>query len=236
MVRRVLITGGSRGIGAAAVRRFYEQGWQVTFCYLHSQQAAKQLEQELPGVVAVKADVTDPQQVAALFDSFTGLDALVCNAGIALPQMLLTDTSLADYQRVMNGNMQSTFLCCQKAAEIMVRQHSGAIVTVSSVWGQVGGSCETAYSASKGAVISFSKALAKELGPSGVRVNCICPGVIDTDMNAHLSCEDQQQLADETPLMRLGKADEVAAAMTFLCGDEASFITGQVLGVNGGME
>lgn len=239
MAERVLITGGSRGIGAAAVRRFYQRGWQVAFCYQNSETAAAALCKELPGVVAVKADVADRQQVVALFEQvqgeWGGLDALVCNAGIALPQMLLTDTTLADYQRVMDVNVRGTFLCCQQAVKSMVRQHRGAIVNVSSVWGQTGGSCEAVYSAAKGAVISFSKALAKELGPSNIRVNCLCPGVIDTDMNRHLSAADKAALAGKTPLMRLGSPDEVAAVLEFLCGKDASFITGQVLGADGGM-
>jgi 3-oxoacyl-[acyl-carrier protein] reductase len=149
--------------------------------------------------------------------------------------MLLTDITLEDYRKVMDVNMQGVFLCCQNAAKEMVKAHQGAIVTVSSIWGQVGGSCETVYSASKGAVISFSKALAKELGPSNIRVNCLCPGVIDTDMNAHLSAEDKAQLADETPLMCLGTPKQVAEAALFLCSDASSFITGQVLGVDGGL-
>ncbi len=239
MNKRVLITGGSRGIGKALVRRFYHAGWQVAFCYQNSDQKANELLEECPHALAIKADVSDETSVTQLFkqitDTFGGLDALVCNAGIALPQMLLTDTSLADYQRVMDVNMKGVFLCCREATKSMVRQHQGAIVNISSVWGQTGGSCEAVYSASKGAVIAFSKALAKELGPSNIRVNCVCPGVIDTDMNAHLSAEDKAALADETPLMRLGTPEEIASAVLFLCSDEASFINGQVLGIDGGL-
>lgn len=239
MSQRVLITGGSRGIGAATVHRFYREGYQVAFCYHKNFEAAKALALQLPGVLAIQADVANEAAVNSLFDqvlsSFGGLEALVCNAGIALPSSLIMQTDLKDFERVMAVNVTGTFLCCRRAADVMVKAHGGSIVTLSSMWGRTGGSCETAYSASKGAVISFSKALAKELGPSGVRVNCLCPGVIDTDMNQNLQPEACAALAEETPLMRLGTPEEIAAALYFLCGTDASFITGQILGVDGGI-
>ncbi len=239
MAKRVLITGGSRGIGAATVARFYEQGWQVAFCYRSHHEEAERLQQQYPGTIGICADVSDAKQVAELFEraivQLGGLDALVCNAGVALPQKLLTDISEAEYDLVMNVNVRGTVLCCKQAASYMVSAHSGAIVTLSSIWGEKGGSCETVYSASKGAIVAFSKALAKELGPSGIRVNCVCPGVIDTQMNAHLSAEDKQNLADETSLMRLGTACEVADVIEFLCSDRAGYITAQTIGVDGGI-
>jgi len=239
MAKRVLITGGSRGIGAAAVKRFYEKGWQVTFCYRSDHVAAQALEQRFPGVQGICADVSDPQQVSHLFETvsshFQSIDALVCNAGVALPQKLLTEITDQEYSWVMDTNVKGMVLCCQQAARLMVAQHSGAIVTISSIWGERGGSCETVYSASKGAILAFSKALAKELGPSNVRVNCICPGVIDTDMNSHLSVQDKQDLSQSTSLMRLGTPSEVATAIEFLCSDGSSYITAQTLGVDGGI-
>ena len=235
MGKRVLITGGTRGIGKALVQRFSRDGWQVFFCYENSVEQAERLVNEYPNVTAVRCNVADETQVQELFQQVGEIDALVCNAGIALPQQLLTDTSFEDYRRVMGVNMDGTFLCCQQAAKGMVANHKGSIVTVSSMWGEIGGSCEVAYSASKGAVIAFTKALAKELGPAGVRVNCVSPGVIETEMNGHLSDDDKLALKEETPLMQLGTPEQVADAVAFLCSEQASFITGQVLGVNGGM-
>ena len=235
MAKRVLITGGTRGIGKALVQRFAAEGWQVFFCYQNSKEQAEQLAKEIPNSLAIQCDIANESQVQAMFEQVGTLDALVCNAGVALPQQLLTDTSFEEYDRVMKVNMGGTFLCCKQAAKGMVANHSGSMVTVSSMWGEVGGSCEVVYSASKGAVIAFTKALAKELGPSGVRVNCVSPGVIDTEMNGHLSLQDKAELAQETPLMSIGTPRQVADTVFYLCSDGASFITGQIIGVNGGM-
>lgn len=235
MHKRVLITGGTRGIGKALVERFAADGWFVAFCYQHSLEQAQALAKEYPNVIPICCDITNEQQVAEMFQQVGPLDALVCNAGVALPQQLLTDTSFEEYNRVMNVNMGGTFLCCKQAAKTMVANHKGCMVTISSMWGEIGGSCEVAYSASKGAIIGFTKALAKELGPSGIRVNCVSPGVIETQMNGHLSHEDKAALIEETPLMQLGTPQQVADAVAFLCSENAGFITGQVLGVNGGM-
>ena len=167
--------------------------------------------------------------------AFGGLDALVCNAGIALPQMLLTDVTDDQWRSLFAADVDGVFYPVRAALPYFVRQKSGSIVTISSMWGQVGGSCEVAYSAAKGAVIAFTKALAKEVGPSGIRVNCVCPGVIQTEMNGHLSSEDLEALRLETPLETLGRPEDVAETVRFLCSEEARFITGQVIGVNGGM-
>ncbi len=240
MAKRVLITGGSRGIGAATVEWFATKGWQVFFCYEKNREAALKLAEQFPNVTSLQADVSDEGQVqqmmAAVMAEAGGLDALVCNAAVALPQQLLTDTTAEEVNRICDVNIKGTILCCREAAKGMVPRHQGAMVTLSSVWGERGGSCETVYSATKGAVIAFTKALAKELGPAGIRVNCVSPGVIDTDMNGHLSEEDKRDLADATALLRLGTPKDVAKAIGFLCSEDASYITGQVLGVDGGFE
>lgn len=239
----VLITGGSRGIGAAAARRFARGGWDVAVGYRRSREQAETLVRELEALgaraAALPGDISQRPEAQALVrqaEELLGpLDALVCSAGVAPRQMLLTDLPAPEWREVMSVNLDSAFHLLQAAVPGFVRRQRGAIVTVSSMWGQVGASCEVAYSAAKGAVIAFSKALAKEMGPSGVRVNCVCPGVIDTEMNAHLSPADRETLRLETPLERLGTPEEVAETICFLAGPESRFVTGQVLGVNGGM-
>lgn len=237
----VLITGASRGIGAATALAFGRLGWQVAVNYRSSQAQAqavcRQIESAGGIALPIQADVSRPDQAAALVQAavsaFGRLDALVCNAGIALPQMLLTDVTDDQWRSLFAADVDGVFYPCRAALPQMVHQKSGAIVTLSSMWGQTGGSCEVAYSAAKGAVIAFTKALAKEVGPSGIRVNCVCPGVIQTEMNAHLSPDDLESLRLDTPLEILGKPEEVAQAICYLC--QAQFVTGQVLGVNGGM-
>ncbi len=207
--------------------------------YCRSQERAEALCHELgPVAFPVQADVADWRQVQAMTEAaaewFGGLDALVCNAGIALPGMVLQDVTSTQWERLMAVDVNGVYHACRATLPYLLRQHRGSIVTVSSIWGQVGGSCEVAYSAAKGAVLSFSRALAKEVGPSGITVNVVAPGDIDTDMMAFADGETRQALAEETPLGRLGTAEEVAAASYFLCSGAASFITGQVLGVIGG--
>ncbi len=239
----VLITGASRGIGAAAARLFARKGWNVALNFRSSRTEAEELAQELiqQGVKAVpiQADVSDPGQAERMVqeaDRLLGsLDALVCGAGVALPQQLLTDTTVDQWRRVMSVDLDGVFYTLRAAIPGMVRQKRGAIVTVSSMWGVTGGSCEAPYSAAKAGVIGLTKALAKELGPSGIRVNCVAPGVIATKMNAHLSADDLAALEDETPLGRIGSPAEAAEAICFLASDRASFITGQVLRADGGM-
>ena len=233
----VLITGGSRGIGAATARRFAAGGCKVVINYHRSQAQAEALAAEIGGW-AVQADVADRAQVEAMFrqveEAFGGVDVLVCNAGIAR-QELFTDVTPAAWQRMLDVHLSGAFHCCQCALPHMLHQKWGRIVTVSSMWGQVGGSCEVAYSAAKAGLIGLTRALAKEEGPSGITVNCVAPGVIETDMMAAFSAEDKAALAEETPLGSLGSPEQVAKAILFLAGDDADYITGQVLGVNGGL-
>ncbi|MGM9538714.1 MAG: elongation factor P 5-aminopentanone reductase [Candidatus Onthomonas sp.] len=239
----VLITGASRGIGAAVALAFGCRGWQVGVNYLHSEAQAqavcRQIDAAGGSALAFRADVSRSDEAHTLVETavsaFGKLDALVCNAGIALPQMLLTDVTDRQWRELFAADVDGVFYPVRAALPHFLHQKAGAIVTLSSMWGQAGGSCEVAYSAAKGAVIAFTKALAKEVGPSGIRVNCVCPGVIQTDMNAHLTAEDLDALAEETPLLRLGTPEDVARAVCFLASEEASFVTGQVLGVNGGL-
>lgn len=242
MRRIALISGGSRGIGAACVRAFAQDGYAVVFLYNRSAGKAEALVQALRSegrdVTAYPCDVSDPQQVAAtvayILRTFRRIDVLVNCAGIAHIG-LFTDMTEDEWDRLFAVNVRSAFSLTKAVLPGMISALKGSIVNVSSMWGEVGASCEVAYSATKAALIGLTKALAKEVGPSGVRVNCVTPGVIDTDMNAQLLAEDRAALADETPLGRIGTAEEVAKAILFLCGEGASFITGQVLGVSGGL-
>ena len=241
MEKNVLITGASRGIGAAAARAFGARGWRVALNYCRSRDRALALAAELAAegieAVALEGDVSDPIQAAALIEAAEAmgpLDALVCCAGVALPQQLLTDTTDDQWRQVMGVDLDGVFYTIRAAYPGFVRRQRGAIVTVSSMWGVTGGSCEVPYSAAKAGVIGLTRALAKELGPSHVRVNCVAPGVIDTEMNGHLSPEDLDALGEETPLGRIGTPEEAARAIVFLASEESSFITGQVLGVDGG--
>ena len=232
MGKNALVTGSSRGIGAAAVRRLAADGWAVSVHYNKSEAAALALAAEL-GVRAIRADVADPAQVSALFAAAGPVDLLVCNAGAA-EYGLLTDTDEDAWRRLLAVNLDGAYRCCRAAIPHMVREKAGNIILISSVWGVYGASCEAAYSASKAALIGLTKALAKELGPSGIRVNCVAPGVIDTDMLARFDFADRQALVDETPLGRLGTPEDVAELIAFLASDRASFITGQVVACSGG--
>lgn len=242
MRRIVLVTGGSRGIGAACVKKFAREGWAVVFFYQKNEAAAQALVGELKSqgfdVAALRCDVADSAQVKAavaeILRSYKRIDALVNNAGISHIG-LLTDMTDEEWDRVFDVNVKGAFRMMRQVLPGMISRQTGTIVNVSSMWGEVGASCEAAYSASKAALIGLTKAAAKEMGPSGVRVNCVTPGVIDTDMNAQLDDQAREELAEETPLGRIGTADETAQAVYFLCSDAASFITGQVLGVSGGM-
>lgn len=235
-MKTALVTGGSRGIGAAIVRALTAKGWQVAFCYRSSHEAAQQLSQET-GALAIPCDVTDSGQVSAMAaqvqQQLRHIDLLVNNAGVAW-QGLLTDMTDHDWHTVLDTSLSAAFFACRAVIPGMVSRRAGRIINISSVWGRVGASCEAAYSAAKAGLIGLSKALAKELGPSNITVNCLCPGVIQTDMLSCYTEEDLSALAEETPLCRLGTPEEVAAAVCWLASDAAGFITGQVIGVDGG--
>ena len=242
MRRTVLITGGSRGIGAACVGAFARAGWSVVFLYRRAEEAAEALCALLRGegldVSCRRCDVSDRagvfRTVEDLLRTYHRFDALVNNAGVAHIG-LFTDMTEETWDTLFAVNVKGAFNVTQAVLPGMISQGSGAIVNISSMWGEVGASCEVAYSAAKAALIGMTKALAKEVGPSGVRVNCVSPGVIDTDMNAELTGADLAALAEETPLGRIGRAEEVAEAALYLCGEGASFITGQTLGISGGL-
>lgn len=234
----ILITGGSRGIGAQAVKTFAKEGNRVAFFYNKSVQAARKLA-SYTGATAIKCDVSDYQEVNAackrVLDEFGGrLDCLILNAGIA-DYNLITDIGVDRWKQVIDTNLNSAYYCLDSLLSSMISEHVGSIIIVSSMWGQVGASCEVAYSVSKAGLIGLTKALAKEVGPSGIRVNCIAPGMIDTAMNSSVDEAVQAEIIDETPLMRIGKIDDVTGLMEFLADDKSSFITGQIIGVNGGL-
>ena len=226
----VVITGGSRGIGAAAVRLFTEKGHRVFFLYEKEHDAAKAVA-EATGATAICCDVADGAAVTTAFSQIPNVDILICNAGI-VHVGLMSQMTEAQWDRIFDVNVKGIFHCVNAAMPAFLKTHTGCIVTVSSMWGQVGASCEAAYSATKGAVIALTKALAQELGPSGIRVNCVAPGVIRTDMCADVAPEIMDELREQTPVGRLGEPMDVAEAMLYLC--EADFVTGQVLPVNGG--
>ena len=232
----ILITGGSRGIGAACVRAFCKQGDRVAFLYHSAHEKAEALSLET-GAKAICADITDPQSaadaVARAEQMLGGIDVLVNNAGIAQIK-LFTDLTDADWRRMIDTNLSGAFFVTRAVSKGMISRHSGRIVNVGSMWGKVGASCEVHYSAAKAGLRGMTMALAKELGPSNITVNCVEPGVIDTEMNAALDEETRSALCEETPLCRIGRPEEVADAICFLASDRAAFITGQILGVDGG--
>ncbi|MBQ3221278.1 MAG: SDR family oxidoreductase [Clostridia bacterium] len=228
-MKTVLITGGVRGIGFAVAEAFLKKGYRVCVTYSKDETSARIARER--GVEAYKADVSVEAEVLAVFEKIGRVDILVNNAGISLIKQI-QDTSYEEWQRVFAVNVGGAFLCSREAAKRMLSQNSGLIVNISSVWGEVGGSCESVYSSSKSALIGFSKALAKELGYSGVRVNTVSPGVIDTPMNAHFSKEDMRAICEEIPVGRLGTGAEVASAVLFL--EENEYITGVDIPVNGG--
>ena len=227
----VMITGGSRGIGAACVRRFAQAGHRVWFLYEKEHAAAQAVAAET-GAVAICADVADGEAVRSAFRRCPDVDILVCNAGITVPG-LMSMISEESWDRLFDVNVKGMYHCINAAMPSFLRKQSGSIVTVSSMWGVTGGSCEVAYSATKGAIIAMTKALAKELGPSGIRVNCVAPGVILTDMCADIDPEILEELRQESPIGRNGTPDDVAQSIEYLA--NATFVTGQVLGVNGGL-
>ena len=229
-MQNVVITGGSRGIGAAAVELFAARGEQVHFIYEKEHEAAQKLAVRT-GAIRYCCDVADARAVQEVFSLIGDVDILICNAGICWSG-LMSMMPEQDWDRLFDVNVKGIYNCVNAAMPAFLKKHRGSIVTVSSMWGQVGASCEVAYSATKGAVIAMTKALAKELGPSGIRVNCVAPGVILTDMCANVEPEILEEMAQEAPLGRNGTAVDVANAMAFLA--DSDFITGHVLSVNGG--
>lgn len=232
MQKTALVTGSSRGIGAAIARALAASGWQVILHYNKSEAAAMALAEEL-NTRAIPADVTDPAQVAELFRRAGDVDLLVCCAGVA-EYTLFPDADETHWAHIRGVNLDGVHRCCRAAIPAMIRNHAGGLILVSSVWGVYGAAMEASYSATKAALVGLTKALAKELGPSGIRVNCIAPGVIDTDMLAQFDAADRRALAEETPLGRIGRPEDVAALAAFLASDNASFITGQIIGCDGG--
>ncbi|HIX18071.1 MAG TPA: 3-oxoacyl-ACP reductase FabG [Candidatus Gemmiger faecavium] len=244
MPQKILITGGSRGIGAAAVQAFAKNGDDVAFVWHSSSEAAEKVLRSAAACaphgrfLALRADVSDSAQITEAVreaeETLGGIDVLVCNAGIA-QQKLFTDLTDEDWRRVMGVDLDGAFYTCRAVLPGMIHRKYGRILLVSSMWGQTGASCEVHYSAAKAGVIGLCKGLAKEEAPSGITVNCIAPGVIDTDMMSVFSKEDRDALAEETPVGRLGSAEEIARTLVFLASPDAGYITGQVIGQNGGL-
>jgi len=241
MAKTVLITGGSRGIGRASAELFARQGYAVIINYLHSGVAAQALADELAregcAVMICQADVSKREQVdsmvEAVRDRFGSIEVLINNAGIA-QQKMFTDITPADWDAMLDVNVKGIFNCCQVVVPGIISRKRGKIINLASIWGITGASCEVHYSTAKAAVIGFTKALARELGPSNIQVNCVAPGIIATDMNAALAEEDRRCLIEATPLMRLGTPQDIAYALLYLASEQADFLTGQVLSPNGG--
>ena len=238
-MKTALVTGGTKGIGKAVALAFLQQGYEVVINYNSNEETALATQEEfnIQGYcpILLRADVSDELQVKAMFREFFGvydrLDVLVNNAGISLIRVI-QDTTPADWDNIFGVNVKGVYHCCRAVADKMIGCGGGSIINIASIWGEVGASCEAAYSASKGAVIAFTKALAKELAPSKVRVNCVSPGVIDTGMNSHLTDTEMEQLIDSIPAGRIGYPEDVAKACLYLA--EADYVTGEVLSVGGG--
>ena len=241
-MKTALVTGGSRGIGAAAAKELARLGFKVCVNYVSNEDAAHEVERQIKAFGGTcrsyRADISNPSEVERMFSliesEMGSVDVLVNNAGISYIG-LLQDMSESDIRRQINVNLFGAIYFSKCAAPDMIHKKDGVIINLSSMWGEVGASCEAVYSACKAGIIGFTKALAKELGPSGIRVNCVSPGVISTDMNSELSDETISELCEETPLLRIGTPDDVGKMIAFLASDDASFITGQIVSVNGGI-
>ena len=237
----VFITGGTRGIGRSLVENFCKKNHTVFFCYKESGKNALEIENDMKSkgyyAKGIQADISITAEVLKAVSEINsicgGIDILINNAGISLTKMF-SDVTDEEWEALFAVNVKGTYSCIKAVLPYMISKKKGKIINISSVWGITGASCEAAYSASKAAVIGLTKALAKELGPSNITVNCIAPGVIDTCMNKHLSKDDISSLIDETPLMRIGTGNDVSTLALFLAGDESGFITGQVISVDGG--
>lgn len=228
-MKTVLVTGGVRGIGKSIANAFKKKGYRVCVTYSKDEENATLAREE--GLEVYKADVSVEADVLGLFQEVGKVDVLVNNAGVSLIKQI-QDVTYEEFNRLMSINVGGAFLCAREAAKGMIDRQAGLIVNVSSVWGEVGGSCESVYSASKAALIGFTKALAKELGWSGIRVNCVSPGVIETPMNAHFSKEELDAIKEEIPMGRLGQGEDVAKAVLYL--EENDYVTGIDLPINGG--
>lgn len=241
MKKTIIVTGASKGIGAATAILFARKGYNVVINYNNSYQSAKLLTASLSeqgySVMSFKANVTNKLEVELMIKEaiykFGSVDVIVNNAGVSATG-LITETDDFDVDRIFDINLKGVYNCCKAVTPAMVNQKHGRIINISSMWGEVGASCEVAYSAAKAGVIGLTKALAKELAPSGITVNAVAPGLIETAMNSNISVEDLNSFVEDIPIGRMGSADEVAAAIFFLASDDAEYITGQVLGVNGG--
>lgn len=239
--KTALVTGGSRGIGRQICLDLAREGYNLIINYNKSEDKAKEIKEKLNAesinCEIFKADVSKSEEVKRMFEfcieKYKTLDLLVNNAGISF-EGLITDMEEKDWDNIVSNNLKSVFLCSKEALKIMISEHKGKIINMSSMWGVTGGSCEVAYSASKAGVIGFTKALAKEVGPSGINVNAIAPGVIMTDMMNDFTEDDIRALKDETPLMELGNPKDISNAVLFLASEKSNFITGQIIGVNGG--
>ncbi len=228
-MKTILVTGGVRGIGLAVCEEFLKKGYRVCACYSKDEESAKKAKEK--GVEVYRADVAKEEDVKGLFEKVGEVDILVNNAGVALFKQI-QDVTEEEVDTLLSVNVKGAILCAREGSKKMLSKGEGLIVNISSVWGEVGGSCESVYSATKAALIGFTKALAKELGYSGIRVNCVSPGVIDTAMNARLSQDEVQQLQAEIPAGRIGAGEDVAKAIAYLA--EATYVTGVNLSVNGG--
>lgn len=241
MSKVVLITGASRGIGSSAARAFSENGYNVVLNYNNSKEQAMSVLNDIrrnkTSSIALKADVSKRKEAEYLIDKsleqFGHIDVLINNAGIA-QQKMFTEITEQDWKKMFSVNIDGMFNCTQLALRDMIKRHKGKIINVSSIWGIAGASCEVHYSTSKAAVIGFTKSLAKELGPSGIQVNCVAPGVIETDMNKNLDDLTIKEIINETPLERIGTPRDIANTILFLAQDASDFITGQVISPNGG--
>ncbi len=237
-MKNIIITGGTRGIGAACTRLFTKKGYRVFAIYSSDENSAKKISDET-SCITYKCNICDKNAVAEtinkIYDEYKSIDILINNAGIA-QQKLFIDITPNEWQKMCDVNLTGVYNVTQEVVKKMISAHSGCIINVSSIWGEYGASCEVHYSAAKAGVIGFTKALAKELGLSGIRVNCVTPGFIDTQMNSHLEKSDIDEICKEIPLGRIGKPMECAELIYFLSSNDADYITGQTIGINGGWE
>lgn len=235
----ILVTGGSRGIGASMVKLLALDGYKVILNYNKSGDCAKKIKEELEeenvNIDIIKADVTNKSEISYMvnkvIDTYGRIDVLINNAGISQEKVFL-DVSDEDWQNIIEANLNSTYYCTKRVLPYMLKNKEGCIINISSIWGVTGGSCEVGYSTTKAAINGFTKALAKEMGPSNIRINCIAPGIIDTDMNKNLTKEDIEKIKEEIPLNRIGKTEDIAKCAKWLIEDD--YTTGQIINVNGG--